>query len=120
MREPEKTITAELVHQFKRGLLRKHRVVISDQVAAHALRDAMARQAAGGPLLPLDQERSEKILKVIAPFLDTGDSRSAPDWAVEIYRLLSLDPAPVPAVSAPRWAATPSACRRSCAPPPGR
>lgn len=100
MREPKKTITAELVRQFKAGLLRKHRVVISDQVAAHALRDAMERQAAGGPLPPLDQERSEKILKVLEPFLDTGDSRSAPGWAVEIYRLLALEPAPVPAVGA--------------------
>ena len=45
----------------------------------------------GPPLPELDQARSEKILKVLEPFLDTRDSRSAPDWAVEIYRLLAME-----------------------------
>lgn len=44
------------------------------------------------PLPPVTQGRAEQILKVLAPFLDTGDSRSSPDWAVEIYRILAAEP----------------------------
>lgn len=53
----------------------------------------------GPPLPELDQARSEKILKVLEPFLDTGDSRSAPDWAVEIYRLLAMEAPATPAAA---------------------
>lgn len=53
--------------------------------------------SAGAPLPALDQGRSEKILKVLEPFLDTGDARSAPDWAVEIYRLIAVEAPATPA-----------------------
>lgn len=55
--------------------------------------------SAGAPLPALDQGRSEKILKVLEPFLDTGDARSAPDWAVEIYRLIAVEAPATPAGS---------------------
>lgn len=93
MKEPE-TPFARAMGEFKATAVREHGPVVCEAAAAQALNAALGEPGAGGPLPPLDRGRSEKILEVLAPFLDAGDSRSAPDWAVEIYRLLALEPAP--------------------------
>lgn len=42
--------------------------------------------------LTVTEGKAEKILKVLEPFLDCGDSRFPPDWAVEIARILAAEP----------------------------